>query len=104
MAVRTREEILNAVKTRLGDNADDESLAFLEDITDTLNDFESKAGANVGEEWKTKYEENDKAWREKYKARFFSSAPDDKDEHKDEGKEEETEKPKTFEDLFTQEG
>lgn len=104
MAVRTKEEILNAVKTRLGDNADDESLSFLEDITDTLNDFESKAGADSGEDWKAKYEENDKTWREKYKARFFSSVPDDKDDNKDDNKDNETEKPKTFEDLFTQEG
>lgn len=104
MAVRTREEILNAVKTRMGDNADDESLAFLEDITDTLSDFENKASANSGEDWKTKYEENDKAWRDKYKARFFSTAPEEKDEYKDDEKDEETNAPTTFEELFTQEG
>ena len=30
-----------------------------------------------GEDWKTKYEENDKEWRKKYQDRFFNGTPDD---------------------------
>ena len=96
MAVKTREEILESFKTMLGENTDDESISFLEDVTDTLDDFEKRANGD-GTDWKTKYEENDANWRKKYTERFFSSDPTEPTDPKP--KEEEM-KPKTFEDLF----
>lgn len=92
MAVRTPEEILESIKTRVGDSTEDADLEFLEDVTDTLSDLRTKSEGQ--EDWKTKYEENDKQWREKYRDRFF--------EKKEEREEvtEEPETPKTFEDLF----
>ena len=92
MAVRTIEEILESIKTRIGDSTEDADLEFLEDVTDTLSDLSEKTSGE--EDWKAKYEENDKKWREKYRDRFF--------EKKEEQKEtkEEPETPKTFEDLF----
>ena len=42
MAVKTREEILESVKEILGDNTDDNTITFLEDITDTITDLEDK--------------------------------------------------------------
>jgi hypothetical protein len=92
MAVRTTEEILESIKTRVGDSTEDADLEFLEDVTDTLSDLRSKSEGQ--EDWKTKYEENDKQWREKYRDRFF-----EKKEEQEEIKEE-PEAPKTFEDLF----
>ena len=92
MAVRTTEEILESIKTRVGDSTEDADLEFLEDVTDTLSDLRSKLEGQ--EDWKTKYEENDKQWREKYRDRFF-----EKKEEQEE-KKEEPEAPKTFEDLF----
>lgn len=97
MAVKTRDEILEAVRSRIGDNTDDESIAFLEDITDTFTDLEEKAKGD-GTDWKTKYEENDEEWRKRYTERFYSSEPETKEP---EPKEPESEKPKTFSDLFT---
>ena len=91
MAVRTTEEILESIKTRVGDSTEDADLEFLEDVTDTLSDLKSKTEGQ--EDWKTKYEENDKNWRQKYRDRFF-----EKKEQKEEKEEPET--PKTFEDLF----
>lgn len=79
MAVLTREEILNAVITRIGDDASDESLSLIEDLTDTITDFENKANYE-GQNWKQKYEENDAAWRKKYRDRFFSGGSDDDDD------------------------
>ena len=76
MAVRTREEILNSVRERFGDDTTDETLALVEDITDTLTDLENK-NANSGENWEQKYKENDAAWRKKYRDRFFSGGSDD---------------------------
>lgn len=92
MAVRTTDEILESIKTRVGDSTEDADLEFLEDVTDTLSDLINKSEGQ--EDWKTKYEENDKQWREKYRDRFF-----EKKEEQEEIKEK-PEAPKTFEDLF----
>ena len=69
MAVLTHDEFMNAVKGLAGDNADDNTLAMIENFTDTFNDLETRAKDTT--DWKAKYEQNDNEWREKYKARFF---------------------------------
>ena len=96
MSVRTREEILETIRTRIGDQTDDETISFLEDVTDTLTDLETSANGG-GENWEQRYKDNDEEWRRKYKERFFSSEPSEPKEPK-QGEEEEN--PKTFEDLF----
>lgn len=96
MAVKTRDEILEIVKNRIGDSTEDSDIEFLEDVTDTFDDLENKANGD-GIDWKTKYEENDKMWKEKYRNRFFSSNDENEEEHE----EEENNKPKTFAELFT---
>lgn len=97
MAVKTKEEILTAIKTRVGEQNDDDTIAFIEDITDTLSDLETKAQGD-GTDWKSKYEENDAEWRKRYTERFYSSDPEDDpaDDPPDDPS-----KPKTFADLFT---
>lgn len=80
MAVRTKDELLEIIKGRIGDDSSDETISFLEDITDTLSDYEEKATNSNNEDWKTKYEENDKMWREKYRERFFSKEVEKEDE------------------------
>jgi hypothetical protein len=97
MAVKTREEILESFRTRLGENPDDESISFLEDVTDTLNDFEARANSD-GTDWKSKYEENDANWRKKYTERFFSDEPELTP--KPDPKPELDNTPRTFSDLF----
>lgn len=95
MAVKTREELLESIRTRLGEQTDDETIAFLEDVTDTLTDFETRANGG-GEDWEQRYKDNDAEWRKKYTERFFSSEPIEPLNPKEPP---ET-KPKTFEDLF----
>ena len=97
MAVKTREEILEAVRARVGEQTDDETISFLEDVSDTFTDLENKANY-AGEDWKTKYEENDREWRRKYTERFFST---NTEPEPDPETTPEPEKPKKFEDLFT---
>ena len=80
MAVRTKDELLEIIKGRIGDDTSDETISFIEDITDTLSDYEEKATNLNNEDWKTKYEENDKMWREKYRERFFSKEVEKEDE------------------------
>lgn len=65
--VKTKDEILSVLKEFIGDSTDDKTITFLEDVSDTFAEYESK----ISEDWKTKYEDNDKAWRERYRARFF---------------------------------
>lgn len=101
MAVRTRDEIMEAIKARLGDDTSDEALTIIEDVNDTFSDYETRST----DDWKTKYDELDANWRKRYRDRFFQSPGDketDKDtvvddneeDLKDEGEE------KSFESLF----
>lgn len=96
MAVKNKEEILEAIKTRVGEQTDDETISFLEDVSDTFTDLETRVNGD-GEDWKTKYEENDKMWRERYTARFFSKEPEPDPKPEPEP---EPEVKKTFSDLF----
>ena len=95
----SKEELLEKVKTYVGDRADDETLEIIEDISDS---FESSESAEKIEEIKTEYESKlanlDNEWREKYKARFFS----EKDDTGNEGDESETdvEEKTDYSDLF----
>lgn len=97
MSVKTREEILTAIKNRMGEQNDDETIAFLEDVTDTFSDLETKANGD-GVDWKAKYEENDTNWRKKYTERFYSSEPEPDPIPPEPN---DTPKPKTFAELFT---
>lgn len=77
MSVLSKDEFMARLKARIGDDTSDESIADLEDFADTWADWEQRyAAANDGD-WKTKYEENDRQWRDKYTKRFFSAAPED---------------------------
>ncbi len=70
MSIKTRDELLKSLNTLIGNNSTDENLAILEDVTDTLKDYEEKTADQT--DWKTKYEQNDADWRKKYKDRFLS--------------------------------
>lgn len=107
--VRTKEQILEAIRGKLGEDNSDEAIALLEDISDTLNDYDNKTKDDT--EWKTKYEENDKAWRKKYTDRFFNKEAEEelkkdlqKEKDSAEGDDEEV-KPEitSFNDLFSTE-
>ena len=107
--VLKKDEIMEQIKGIIGENTDDASLKFLEDVSDTFNDLETKAKGD-GEDWKQKYEDNDKEWRKKYQERFFNGTTEDdgagkKDilEPDNPEPEKETEdEPLHFEDLFTE--
>lgn len=93
MAVKTIEELLKSVNTILGENTSDEALTLLDDISDTF-------AANNQTEWKQKYEDNDKAWRERYRDRFLTGNTDlDKDVDADDS-DDEAPKSYKYEDLF----
>lgn len=97
MAVKTREEILSAIREHFGDDTSDETLTFIEDVTDTFSDLEAKANPG-GKDWEAEAKKIDADWRKKYKERFFSGKQDD-----DTDEEEKESKPMRFEDLFKEE-
>lgn len=97
--VRTKAELLDQIKAKFGEDTSDDTLGFIEDISDTMTELETKVTDST--DWKKKYEDNDKEWREKYKSRFFDGVKQEEDE--DEYEEQETPM-KTFDDLFKKEG
>lgn len=95
MAIKSREELLKSLNTLIGENSTDENLVILEDVTDTLKDYESKTADQT--DWKTKYEQNDADWRKKYRERFTSGEEIKKEQEEDVEKDS---TPLTFDSLF----
>ena len=95
---RTKAELMERAKAIIGDNTSDEAIALLEDISDS---FDTETDTT---DWKAKYEENDKMWRDKYTSRFFDGSPDDavdkKKEQEDEQAKEDDAEDITIDDLF----
>lgn len=78
MAILKKEEILEKLKKHFGESTDDDSLSFIEDVSDTIDSYETKVKNTTN--WEEKYKENDENWRKKYRDRFFSKSPDDDEE------------------------
>lgn len=98
MAIISKDEMLNNIKELIGESTDDKALTLIENVSDTFSDFDERLKDQTN--WKQKYEENDSAWRAKYKERFFNrdAVEDEEEEEEDKGRE-----IKDFSDLFTTE-
>lgn len=94
MAKLSKDELIEKVKKYVGDRTDDETIEIIEDISDSIDSSDA-------DEWRQKFEENDKMWRDKYISRFLEKKEDELDtptEHDEEEKEY-----NSFEDLFEEE-
>lgn len=94
MAKLSKDELIEKVRKYVGDRKDDDTIEIIEDISDSIDSSDA-------DEWKQKYEENDKMWRDKYISRFVEKKEDELDaptEHEEEEKEY-----NSFEDLFEEE-
>ena len=99
MAIKTRDDLLKSLNALFGDDSTDENLSILEDITDTLDDYEKKTADKT--DWKTKYEQNDADWRKKYRDRFMTTDKNDANDNEDnEDEGDEDEALHTFDTLF----
>lgn len=100
MAVKKINEILESYKELYSENDGEKDIEFLEDITDTLNDYETRVSDSTN--WKEKYETNDAEWKKRYRDRFFGGESDDSEDSDDSENQdsEEQNEPKTYEDLF----
>lgn len=99
MAVKTREEILEAIKSKIGEDTSDDSISLLEDITDTIDDYETRVADKT--DWKNKYDELDTTWRRKYIERFSGKSGEDI-KNEQEGQIKDDSEPRTFDELFTE--
>lgn len=102
MPALSREDFMGAIKARIGEDTSDEALKFLTDMSDTFDTLEQSAKGD-GIDWKAKYEENDKSWREKYRDTFFSKPVQDDPIEPPVPPKEEQPKMLKYEDLFTTE-
>lgn len=93
MSVKSKEEILASVRAIVGEDTSDATLELFDDISDTLDNYSNSENIN----YKEKYEQNDREWRQKYRDRFMNGKPEDDD---DEETEENSGKKYTYENLF----
>lgn len=80
MAVISREELVSAVTSRLGELPDDDGLVLLENLSDTLDSYEANANIDFESErraweeersnYETRITELDNDWRKRYTERF----------------------------------
>lgn len=101
MAIKTSTEIMETLRTYLGEDVSDDAIGFIEDMNDTLAEYERQI-ADVTD-WESKYNELDASWRKRYRDRFFEGG-EDKDgsfiEDVNDIEEQEDNAPTTFEELF----
>ena len=106
MAKLTKEDLLKKVNEMFGENASDEQISLMEDISDSFEDSDNEELENTRKEL-TKAQTDLKEFKQKYRDRFLGGVdnePSKKDEE-DEKKEDETEEDKklSYDDLFKNE-
>lgn len=97
MAVLSREDLMKRLNEALGEDAD---VSIMEDVADT---YDAVADHSDADEWERRYNENEAAWRKRYRDRFESGTPDPGAMNPTEDPQEEEIKVKTFDELFVNE-
>lgn len=92
MSVRTKDELLASVRAIVGEDTSDATLELFDDIADTLDNYSNSENID----YKEKYEQNDREWRQKYRDRFMNGKPDDDDDEPEDN----SGKKYTYENLF----
>lgn len=76
----TREELMDAVASIIGDRTDDEAIAFVENVTDTF-DTDSSAELETANtkiiELTQKVSDIESTWRKKYMDRFYGGSDEE---------------------------
>lgn len=95
--VKTKDEIMEEIRAYIGDRSDDQTIALVENISDTIDDYAAHG------DYDTKLMAVEEEWRKKYMERFFEG---DKEEKISEVKEEKEDNDKSeeikIEDLYTE--
>lgn len=101
MAILSKDEFFSRLHDRLGEDTSDESISFLEDMTDTYNDLSTRSNGD-GVDWEKKYHELDESWKKRYRHRFFSGDTGVPDTTTNDDSNEYEGETVTVEDLFTE--
>lgn len=99
--VKTSVEMMETLRKFLGEDTSDEAIGFIEDMNDTLAEYERQI-ADVTD-WESKYNELDAEWRKRYRDRFFEGGRDEDGSFIEDVnmiEEQEDDAPTTFEELF----
>ena len=97
MAVLSREDLMKRLNESHGEDAD---VSIMEDVADT---YDAIADHSDADEWERRYNENDAAWRKRYRDRFECGTPDSGAINQTDDTEDEEIKVKTFDELFVNE-
>lgn len=81
MAIKSLEDILASARSIIGEDTSDDALAFMDDLSDTIEDFNTKTKDQT--DWHEKYNENDAQWRKRYADRFNGKPVEEEDESYD---------------------
>lgn len=88
-----------------GDSPDDSAIAFMEDLSETLEELFAGGGTSSDKKYtEAEYKELDAKWRKKYTERFYSSVNPEKDKETEREEKDEAEKERLqnikIDDLF----
>lgn len=100
--ILSKDDFISRISERLGEDNSDETLTLIEDVTDTLNDYEERLSSEDNEDWKSKYEELDASWRKRYRERFFKpeTTPEEVKNEQEKDVKDDSKEDVTFDDLF----
>ena len=92
--VLNNDDFVKSVKSIIGDRTDEESINFIENMTDTYNSLVAdKDVTNTA--WEQKYNALNETWSKRYKDRFSETITENKEKEKEETV------PTSYGDLFT---
>jgi 2-phospho-L-lactate transferase/gluconeogenesis factor (CofD/UPF0052 family) len=96
--VKTKDEIMEEIRAYIGDRADDETIALVENISDTIDDYAAHG------DYDEKLMAVEAEWRRKYIDRFMNGGENKSDVKVEKTEDEEKEKAEEIkiEDLYTE--
>ena len=93
--VKTKDEIMEEIRAYIGDRSDDQTIALIENISDTIDDYAAHG------DYDTKLMAVEAEWRKKYMERFFEGDKEEKIEDNEDEEKDKSEEIK-IEDLYTE--
>lgn len=96
--VKTKDEIMEEIRTYIGDRSDDQTIALIENISDTIDDYAAHG------DYDKKLMAVEAEWRRKYIDRFMNGGENKNEVKVEKTEDEEKEKAEEIkiEDLYTE--
>ena len=96
------DEAMAQLKKLVGEDTSEDTISFIENISDTLTSLESKVNNNSDMVPKSELDRVNEEWARKYRDRFFegTTPPPEPQPNENENNNENNNEPLTFENLF----